>query len=382
MPKTIIKEFDNTGKLSSGGEVVVFIPGAGTIVKGADANKCVYIPAGSKISDFLSGEDKSVEYASSLNALGLNILYCANTTITANSLDFLLDKNAYKVRFLTSGVLGSYSITKSATRAKTKDGESGGTETQAELTVNSVVAKELNRIAVARMDCVSLIDSTKSTSVDPSDILAALGKLELQDGSYAATFVDWSGDLPGSFYYLKLVAKLLQGNRRWDSVAGVKRGVGSGYNGPATLKNELSKYDLDTKYQMREGVSFNGFVKVNNVYTLWGDRTLKQNSGLTATSFLSIRLLICDICERAYVAAINNTFESNNDVTWANYKTSISGLLDQAVADYKIAAYNIVKLTPDATATIRCKIRIVPIEPVEDFVIEIQIENSDVNIKG
>ena len=370
MPKTIIKEFDNTGKLSSGGEVVVFIPGAGTIVKGADANKCVYIPAGSKISDFLSGEDKSVEYASSLNALGLNILYCANTTITANSLDFLLDKNAYKVRFLTSGVLGSYSFAKGEGKAK--------------LTVTSDVAKELNRIAVARMDCVSLIDLTKSATkdVDPSDILAALENLGLQDGSYAATFVDWSGDLPGSFYYLKLVAKLLQGNRRWDSVAGVKRGVGSGYNGPATLKNELSKYDLDTKYQMREGVSFNGFVKVNNVYTLWGDRTLKQNSGLTATSFLSIRLLICDICERAYVAAINNTFESNNDVTWANYKTSISGLLDQAVADYKIAAYNIVKLTPDATATIRCKIRIVPIEPVEDFVIEIQIENSDVNIKG
>lgn len=365
MPKVTIKAFDNTGLANKGGEVVVFVPGSGTIVAGkADGNNCVYIPAGAKISDYLSGSDKSVTYASNLNALGLNILYCKITAITANSLDFLLDKNAYKLRYLTSGVLGALKITK-------------GTEPK--YTLDATVANELNRVAVSRMDCVSLIDLEKAASKnsDPDEIYEAVQELSLTDNSYAAMFIDWSGDFPGSYYYLRAAAKLLQGNKRWDSVAGVKRGIDSGYTGPATLKNELSKYDLDNTYQARTGVSFNGFVKVNGAYTLWGDRTLKNNSGLTATSFLSIRLLVCDICERAYTAAINNTFESNNDVTWANYKNSIAELLDQAVADYKVAAYNIVKLTPEATATIRCKIRIVPIEPVEDFVIEIELDNND-----
>ena len=51
-------------------------------------------------------------------------------------------------------------------------------------------------------------------------------------------------------------------------------------------------------------------------------------------------------------------------------------LIPKMVADNKLADYRITKITPAPSATIKCKIRLVPIEPVEDFDITIDLTSG------
>ena len=252
-------------------------------------------------------------------------------------------------------------------------------ETSASFTYSTLSA--LVDIAKERKDCVVLADYEQlAPTVKFSDVYTALQTVTTSDNSYAALFSDWgvySGKtMPPSFFYLMQAASAIDGGDKWSSVAGVKRGtIDSIY---ATPQHYISKYDLDNTYLQKEGISFNGFTNIRPYgYTIWGDRTLLANTGsLKATSYLSIRLLVCDLAKRVYNTSIYNTFESNSDVTWVNYKTPIVELLDQMVADNKLADYRINKITPAPSATIKCKIRLVPIEPVEDFDITIDLTSG------
>lgn len=374
MPKIIIRETVEPNSLYTGEEVVVFVPGTCDFVDEsvADKNNCVLIERGKDITKIIkagTSDDGSYLYVSSLLARGLNILYCkiAKEDLVADKVSFLKDKNAYNIRYITSGVYGNMKFTAAAK------------ETSASFTYSTLSA--LVDIAKERKDCVVLADYEQlATTVKISDVYTALQTVTTSDNSYAALFSDWgvySGKtMPPSFFYLMQAASAIDGGDKWSSVAGVKRGtIGSIY---ATPQHYISKYDLDNTYMQKEGISFNGFTDIRPYgYTIWGDRTLLANTGsLKATSFLSIRLLVCDLAKRVYNTAIYNTFESNSDVTWANYKTPIVELLDQMVADNKLADYRITKITPAPSATIKCKIRLVPIEPVEDFDITIDLTSG------
>lgn len=374
MPKIIIRETVEPNSLYTGDEVVVFVPGTCDFVDTsvADKNNCVLIERGKDITKIIKAgklDDGSYLYVSSLLARGLNILYCkiAKEDLFADTISFLKDKNAYNIRYITSGVYGNMTYTDI-----TED-------TDASFTYSKLSA--LVDIAKERKDCVVLADYEQlDSTVQFLNVHSALQKVTTSDNSYAALFGDWgeySGKtMPPSFFYLMQAASAIDGGDRWSSVAGVKRGTISSIY--ATPQHYISKYDLDNTYMQKEGISFNGFTDIRPYgYTIWGDRTLIANTGsLKATSFLSIRLLVCDLAKRVYDTAIYNTFESNSDVTWANYKTPIVELLDQMVADNKLADYRITKITPAPSATIKCKIRLVPIEPVEDFDITIDLTSG------
>jgi hypothetical protein len=63
-------------------------------------------------------------------------------------------------------------------------------------------------------------------------------------------------------------------------------------------------------------------------------------------------------------------------VLWINFKNSITPTLDRMKANQGVRDYKIEKVYTDKKATLRARIRIVPIEAVEDFVLEISLEDS------
>ena len=328
-----------------------------------DEHSCMIISANSNISEYLTeGSDKSYKYAEDLLKAGLGVVYFSGTPSgTSKNLEFLKDYNAYNVEVLTMGAPSSIPDT-----------------------FDEDLANYLIDICGSRKDCFALIDYPTKTTDTMQTVCTELNGLSSSWCQYAAAFVDWNTNtgMPGSYTYLMKLADANVGGKRWDSVSGVQRGVvNSIYNGSVI---KMDKYTLDNVIQTKVGRSYNGIVKVRPYgWTIWGDRTLLANdegTGLKATSFLSIRLMICDIVKRAYNAAINNTFESNNDITWTNYKLEIQTLLDRMVASGKLASYKLVRKATTDRAKIACIIRLVPNEPVEDFDIYIDLQNGSAEV--
>lgn len=330
-----------------------------------DEHDCMLISANSNISEYLSeGSDKSYKYVEDLLKAGLGVVYFSGTPSgTGKNLEFLKDYNAYNVEVLTMGAPSSIPDS-----------------------FNKDLANYLIDICGSRKDCFALIDYSAKVN---NDTMISV-KQALNDditsawAQYAAAFVDWNINtgMPGSYTYLMKLADANVGGKRWDSVSGVQRGVVNSIYSGSNIK--MDKYTLDNVIQTKVGRSYNGIVKVRPYgWTIWGDRTLLANdegTGLKATSFLSIRLMICDIVKRAYNAAINNTFESNNDITWTNYKLEIQTLLDRMVASGKLASYKLVRKATTDRAKIACIIRLVPNEPVEDFDIYIDLQNGSAEV--
>lgn len=331
-----------------------------------DEHNCMLIPVGANIKDYLveleEGSDNSYKYVKDLLSAGLGVVYFKGTpNATTKNLEFLYDYNAYNVEILTMGA------PKDVPETFAKD-----------------VADYLIDICGSRKDCFALIDYPTKTTHTMQTVCTALNNLSSSWCQYAAAFVDWNTNtgMPGSYTYLMKLADANVGGKRWDSISGVQRGVvNSIYNGSII---KMDKYTLDNVIQTKVGRSYNGIVKVRPYgWTIWGDRTLLANdegTGLKATSFLSIRLMICDIVKRAYNAAINNTFESNNDITWTNYKLEIQTLLDRMVASGKLASYKLVRKATTDRAKIACIIRLVPNEPVEDFDIYVDLQNGSAEV--
>ena len=330
-----------------------------------DEHGCMLISANSNISEYLTeGSDRSYKYAEDLLKAGLGVIYFGGTPSgTAKNLEFLKDYNAYNVEVLTMGAPSTIPDP-----------------------FDKDLANYLIDICGSRKDCFALIDySTKAESTTMVGIKQALNDdITSAWSQYAAAFVDWDTNtgMPGSYTYLMKLADANVGGKRWDSVSGVQRGVVNSIYSGSIIK--MDKYTLDNVIQTKVGRSYNGIVKVRPYgWTIWGDRTLLANdegTGLKATSFLSIRLMICDIVKRAYNAAINNTFESNNDITWTNYKLEIQTLLDRMVASGKLASYKLVRKATTDRAKIACIIRLVPNEPVEDFDIYIDLQNGSAEV--
>lgn len=379
MPKIKIHIEDTTGSQYNGDEVVVFVPGNAQVKLGLDSNNCVYIAANSNIEDYLTKteNDTSYEYTEALISYGFDVVYqsgiadmSALKTLFDNT--YLKDKNAYNIKYLTSGVLGSFTLD------TTKKNEA-----------DFSITNKMISIAQARTDCVALIDYAYTSSTITSQKLYEQIQSITDAEGFGAMTADWGmynlNPMPGSLFYLIEAGKRIEAEKRWDAVSGVNYGVvASVYSGNCSVN--ISKYDLDNYMEpTSEGNKcFNGIVQIRPYgYTIWGDRTLKTNTsgtGLKAMSFLSLRILVCDICKRVYESSIKTTFESNNDITWMNYKTNISELIDKMVADGKLANYQITKITSDSGSEIKCKIKIVPNEPVEDFDVYVNITNGTTEV--
>ena len=189
--------------------------------------------------------------------------------------------------------------------------------------------------------------------------------------------------VPSSFVYLYAFAKSGSTSSYWQSMSGVNRGV---VGNIFTPNIDVSKYVLDNAIITDgSGVSFNAVVDIKPYgYTIWGDRTLieqNEEDGIKATSYMSLRNVISDIAKVAYDTAIANTYETNNDVTWLNVKSAISEYIDQIVTSNVLLSYDLQRVqvrTGDSRNTMAASITLYPLLPVENFEFSINLENAEI----
>ena len=216
------------------------------------------------------------------------------------------------------------------------------------------------------------------------------------NGAYCAmtvpsVYYKISGDavkFPGAFHYLAcFMSSLRAGFAEWYAAAGYTRGVSSYVIDHTSVKlgeiainalepRKISDQNKQPKFACNVIANFRGS------YYLWGNRTaapvLEEAGGgdLTAEHFLNIRQLCTTIKKQVYVSCRRFTFDPNSDTLWFNFVNSITPTLDAMKADQGIRDYRIVKVYTDKKATLKAKIRIIPIEAVEDFDIEVSLEDS------
>ena len=345
----------------------------------------------------------------------------------SNAWDFLNDKNAYDIKFITFGnhcaVKASLNSSVTTGQGTTKFGFDFGL-------LNNVLP-----VCGERKDCSVLVDVnyyntvTTSSGTVPDDVagtsMATFTEgnafvtdfktaVECSDDSIAdnyklAKFVSGEGTsqidissrayalLPnatfaysiGSAQYTLIVPSSLiylnqysQSNRRtttWLPITGVNRGVVEGTFIPDL---SISKYLMDNSIiEDGAGVSFNAVVTVRPYgNTIWGDRTLieqEDDRGVQATSYFSLRNLVSDVAKTAYNSAIRYTYETNNDVTWFNFKQAITTLLDQVVSSGVLQSYTVKRGISAERNTMVAIITLYPVLPVENFDIAINLENAE-----
>ena len=389
MPKVKITEIDNTGAIQLNSvSNVVYIPGASV----SAVEPILYLSARElKNAKSEKGyyEDGSYKLAYRLLQLGMQVLYegvvgtqesGGEYSVDLSGLDYerLADKNMYNIRFLTTGAYAQPS-------------------------------KNMLECAYDRGDCIALVDHENYADYDVAtvrtDIEDYLDSTTKEVGSYCSAFSPWldlrltdSGSdittMPGSAGYLLAYARSVQTNPNWYAAAGSFRGVISELVKPVYALSKAEAEVLQARAKGAEvdldeagdnvGVAINPICEIRPFGCIvYGNRTLLENKagsdgvGVTkATSFLNVRNLISTLKKELYFASNKYTFEQNSEVLWINFKSQITPLLDQMQSGNGIEGYKLVKQPTDKKARLKAKVIIVPIEAVEDFELEVSLEDS------
>lgn len=315
-------------------------------------------------------------------------------------LPVLEDKNAYSVKYITSGGYPAF----------VNDGTAAG---------NRDIAQALINVAYNRGDCVAIFDHED----DINEQFVGAGSLYARacEGSFAhpefgAMFTPWGiyttvcnygtkthnqlGDqeltvkrgtfvMPASFGYFLCLAAAIKTGPNFIAMAGVSRGVVGGLqklHPRKTLTNVIAE-DYQPKYGAK--TSINAITNIRPYgLTLWGNRTLLTvaDKGSVALNFLNVRNMVSDIKKVAYDTAKVCMFEQENDTLWLKFKSGVSPLLEQlksgsGIKDYKIiklpTKYNGSQLTRGEMSAV---IKIFPVYPVEYFEITVVITDDDVSV--
>lgn len=312
--------------------------------------------------------------------------------------NLLADKTIFNIRFLTLGGLNIQDasvltdLQRSMIKCAAKRGDAialldAPVDIERGETINSNISSAIVQTVRTYFDGI-LTDTTVSTS-DTGTYATCLSPHFL--GTINEEEVE---DIPASFGYLFAFSRSVVNNPTWYAVAGKFRGNVTELIAPVVeytnadcevlqARATSGEVELDEDND-RVGRAINPIANINPFgYLIWGNSTFKYNNGpdsLTASSFLNIRNLCCDLKKQLYYASKKYTFEQNDDVLWVNYKSEFTPLLDRMQSGRGIFGYKVQKLTTDRRARIKARITIVPIEAVEDFEIEVLLTNQDTTI--
>lgn len=305
----------------------------------------------------------------------------------------LKQKSVYRIRYLTAG--GCYD---SGVVAKMQ--QIAYVNNKAKIEDVDVYKKEIGRgdvIVLADID-ESADDIVKATTKE--ELLLAFGKEAAKfsgnGGKFTAVFAPrvaydfgysesdvYSNDqlFPASFHYLACAAYAQERYAEWYAVAGYTRGI---CGKPIKyLTKTFGDVDVNTlcprvANDYANGAAINLIITERGNYYLWGNRTAEKltDKGLIFSHFLNIRQLCCTLKQVLYEATRQFTFEPNSDLLWINFVNAIKPTLEAMKADQGISGYKISRVATDKKALLVAKVRIVPIEAVEDFDISIYLEDS------
>lgn len=309
----------------------------------------------------------------------------------------LKDKSTYDFRYIVTGLLtnnddANECITKIADHSE-------------------IIALDNASTEDGRGDCIALIDLDKDTyeGMSQSNAIEPMATAAAKfDSTYVAIFapyVDYNMKVddvynntifPASFHYLACAAKSANSNySEWYANAGYTRGV-SKYSIRATgcKFGEIAIQALEPRFKLNVGsttntkteTAVNLIVNIKGSYYLWGNRTGKKlgerytkDGDLKSQHFLNIRQLCTTIKKQVYVTCRRLTFDPNSNILWINFRSLLTPMLEQMKADQGIRDYEFIRNDTnrkDRKALLSAKIRIVPIEAVEDFEIDLCLEDS------
>ena len=307
----------------------------------------------------------------------------------------LKDKATYRIRYLTSGGCYDSSVVKAMQDVAYVDNS-------AKIEDADVYGNKIGRgdvIVLADID-ESATDIVNATTKE--ELLQAFGneaaKFGGNGGKFTAVFAPrvaynfgyskddvYSNDqlFPASFHYLACAAYAQERYAEWYAVAGYTRGICR--KSIKYLTKTFGDVDVNTLcprvtngYVKANGAAINLIITERGNYYLWGNRTAEPltDKGLIFSHFLNIRQLCCTLKQVLYEATRKFTFEPNSDLLWINFVNAIKPTLEAMKADQGISGYKISRVATDKKALLVAKIRIVPIEAIEDFDISIYLEDS------
>ena len=305
----------------------------------------------------------------------------------------LKQKSVYRIRYLTAGGCSDSGVV-------AKMQQIAYVNNKAKIEDVDVYKKEIGRgdvIVLADID-ESANDIVKATTKE--ELLLAFGKEAAKfsgnGGKFTAVFAPrvaydfgysendvYSNDqlFPASFHYLACAAYAQERYAEWYAVAGYTRGI---CGKPIKyLTKTFGDVDVNTlcprvANDYANGAAINLIITERGNYYLWGNRTAEKltDKGLIFSHFLNIRQLCCTLKQVLYEATRQFTFEPNSDLLWINFVNVIKPTLEAMKADQGISGYKISRVATDKKALLVAKVRIVPIEAVEDFDISIYLEDS------
>lgn len=372
MPKIRIVEKDMTNALASvAGENVIFLVDSGL----------------SEIVEINSLSDLEKQTNLTKKAIMEKILRRGGKIIAAGSYasakEFLSDRNQFDVKIL---------LVDEGSVSQQSGGESGDEDVDvSDLTAALEIAEKRKDVAVfygkthakyfpAEEELLSQEMSSTDAFVN-TEYRKYLGKFVLPFVAKSLVADEQTVAESAVLSYLKMVA---DGNAEWLAFAGSKRGVVPGATNCGYLtEDEIDELQPSSVAQGEIAFAMNPICKVNPWgIRIWGSRTGMplggddKTMGLVAQSFANIRILICDIKKKLYSAAREFQFEPDTDVLWVNFTGKVNVLLEEMKQSYGIAGYKWIQETTPDRAKIKAKLRIIPIEPVEDFDLTLELADS------
>lgn len=308
----------------------------------------------------------------------------------------LKQKSVYRIRYLTSGGCYDSGVVKKMQNiayvnnsAKIEDVDVYGNEIgRGDVIVLADIDESATDIVNATTKEALLKafgEEAKQFSGDGGKFTAVFAPRVAYDFGYSEKDV-YSNDqlFPASFHYLACAAYAQERYAEWYAVAGYTRGI---CGKPIKyLTKTFGDVDVNTlcprvanTYATRAAINL--IITERGNYYLWGNRTaeplpLTDKESLKFSHFLNIRQLCCTLKQVLYEATRKFTFEPNSDLLWINFVNAIKPTLEAMKADQGISGYKISRVATDKKALLVAKIRIVPIEAVEDFDISIYLEDS------
>lgn len=354
-----------------------------------------------ELTELIKGEDVIDQEASNL---GIKVIAPEYSKAVVeledpNFWECLRDKSTYDFRYIVTGLLTN------------NEGANAAILSVADIP-QEIALDDADGTKDGRGDCIALIDLDCKTYVGKTQ-KAAVPAIAEEACKYAsvyaavfAPFVEYvmvedeaynkNCVFPASFHYLACAANSsARDYAEWYANAGLTRGVAK-YTVKTTgcKLGEVAIQALEPRFILPVGkdadgetinttVAANLIVNIKGSYYLWGNRTAKKlgtrgasDGDLTAQNFLNVRQLCCTIKKQVYVTCRRLTFDPNSNMLWINFRSLLRPMLEKMKADQGIKDYKFVKNETDRKALLSAKIRIVPIEAVEDFEIGLYLEDN------
>jgi len=316
---------------------------------------------------------------------------------TAKFWECLKDKAVYDFRYITTGGYFDYAAyTQIAKLAHFVKGEDTLDDTRIDLSqmpgrgdctalMDIIEDENITGAKSSQSALINAIIEQVNTNFAPEQAIDRNSKIFTPQVNYVlpedSTYKNIT--FPASFHYLACTAKSLNSYNEWYAIAGYQRGISDLIIKSTTLnlgdiaQNALTPRLLkDEENGLRKAV--NVIVNLRGNYYIWGNRTAHpiEKDGLIASDYANIRELCNTIKKAVYVACRQLTFNPNSDLLWVDFCHKVRPLLDLMVSDQGIRDYAFVKIPTTIKGTCLGKIRIVPIEAVEDFELDLFLEDS------